>query len=572
MISNQAIADMFAHIADALEVLGENRFKVQAYRRASQTVAELTVGLDTLRQQGPLTDLPHVGESSAQIIEEMLDHGTSPLYDALMIRVPPGLVDMLRVPAIGPKTAARLYHEHEIADLHGLYAAAREGRLRKVKGFGAKTEARIVEAIDAMLSATPRIRLVDALRVMDELVAAMVNLEGVKQAAAAGSVRRGNATAGNLNLVVAAADREAVAHTIMHLPQVAHAARHALELQLTLHNAMQVQVQLVTPAQWGAALVWWTGSQAHVAQLQQLADQHGMLLLKDGLQGDYEAHSEQELYRLLGLDFIPPELREGWGEIEAAREGRLPQLVTASDLRADLHWHTTWSDGRSSLEAMVAAGRALGYTHMAVADHSAYLGVTGGLDGKRLRQQRAEIDTLNQQFAREGSDFQLLQCCEVDILPDGSLALADDILAQLDVVVASPHVALRQERAAATARLIKAIHNPHVDIIGHPTGRLLEARAGADIDLEAVIAAAADTGTALEVNAGPERLDLDGAHVYAALRAGVRISINTDAHAAQHLAHTGLGVLTARRGWATPADVINTWSYAAFQEWINTKG
>jgi DNA polymerase (family 10) len=332
---------------------------------------------------------------------------------------------------------------------------------------------------------------------------------------------------------------------------------------------MQASTALCSPEHWGSALLWWTGSAAHRAALQTLLDGSGTLTAQ-GLNNQGLA-DETAAYHALGLPWIAPELREGWGEVALAHANRLPTLIDIDDIRADLHWHTQWSDGRGTLEAMVEAGQARGYTHMSVADHSAYLGVTGGLKPKQLREQRKAIEALNSEFEAQGIAFRLLQCCEVDILPDGSLALPDEALAGLDIVVASPHVALRQDRESATARLIRAINNPYVDIIGHPTGRLLEERQGLDLDMDQVIAAAAKTDTALEVNAGPERLDLDAPLIRQALQAGVKLSINTDAHDPRHLAGIGLGVLTARRGGAQAIDVINTWNLEALIEWKQTR-
>lgn len=556
MRTNQEIARMFLDIADAMEVLGENRFRLSAYRRAGELIASLTSNLATLRTEQDLTELPHIGVASAQMINDALDQGYSPLYEAMLTRVPPGVLEMLRVPGVGPKSAARLYHEFAISDRAALYAAAREGRLREIKGFGAKTESRIIASIEQILQHSQRLRLVDALRVMDELVAVIGGAAGIAQISPAGSVRRGQSTVGDLDLVAAADNLTQARQTLLALPQVAQGAETDHGVRLALHNGMQVTVALCQPADWGGTLLLWTGNALHrTALLERAAARE--IALERGFA------TEAAAYAALELPWITPELREGWGEIAAAEAGLLPTLIEASDIRADLHWHTQWSDGRDTLEAMVSAGRALGYTHMAVADHSAYLGVTGGLDGRRLREQRSAIDALN--AANPG--FRLLQCCEVDILPDGTLALPDDVLAELDLVVASPHVALRQERATATARLVRAIENPHVDIIGHPTGRLLEERAGADLDMREVIAAAVATDTALEVNAGPERLDLDAPLVRQALQAGARISINTDAHDPRHLAGIGLGVITARRGGAQAADVINTWALDALITW-----
>lgn len=575
MLTNQEITRIVADIADAMEVLGENRFRVAAYRRAADALGALTTSVAALRQSDELTSIPGIGEGIAGIISELLDKGRSDFVDDLLTRVPPGLLDMLRVPEVGPKSAARLFHDEGITDLAALQAAASEGRLRSIKGFGAKTEARILAAINQLLTRTHRLRLMDALPVMDTLLAAIVGLPGVQKVSPAGSVRRGASTVGNLNLLLATEDVTGVRAALHQLPQVASNDPDLGDVVgLTLHNGMYAQVALATPAEWGSALVYWTGSHEHLAQLQALAgkrdwnfDQRGFAVANTLRR----CADEAAVYAALDLPPILPELREGWGELAAASRGELPTVIEPSDIVADLHWHTEWSDGKASLRDMAEAGRALGYQFMSVADHSAYLGVTGGLDAERLRQQRSELDVLNAEYQQASIPFRLLQGCEVDILPDGSLALPDDVLAQLDLVIASPHVALRQSRTEATARLVRAINNPHVDIIGHPTGRLLNTRAGADLDMVQVISAAANTGTILEVNAGPERLDLDAPHIRTALAAGVKLTINTDAHDPRHLAGIGLGVLTARRGGARAADVLNTWSLDALTQWLSKK-
>jgi DNA polymerase (family 10) len=331
-----------------------------------------------------------------------------------------------------------------------------------------------------------------------------------------------------------------------------------------LHNGKACSLYAATPDAWGAALVMWTGSVAHRERLQNLAEQRGLALREDGLwRGDERvpAPAEAAVYAALGLPFVEPELREDWGEIEAALAGKLPVLILPADIRGDLHTHTSWSDGSGTVAEAAEAAYRRGYSYYAITDHGFYMGMVNGLDATRLKAQRAEIDAVNADMRRRGIVFRLLQGSEVDILPDGTLALPDDVLATLDWVVASPHVSLRQDRQIATERLIRAIRNPYVDCIGHPTGRLLLRREGADLDMEAVLAAAAEQGVVLEIDGSYPRLDLDARHVKRALELGIKIAVDSDAHHPRELDGIDYGVLTARRGWATRADVINTWNW-----------
>jgi DNA polymerase (family 10) len=340
-----------------------------------------------------------------------------------------------------------------------------------------------------------------------------------------------------------------------------------------LHNGLQADLIALPPAMWGSALQHFTGSQAHNIRFRALVQELGKSFSEHGFRHEdgsvMPCASEEEVYAAVGLPWIPPELREDTGELEAAREGRLPFLVTLDDIRADLHMHSTWSDGKASIREMAAAARALGRQYIAITDHSAYLGVTNGLDAARLRAQADEINALNAEFEAAGDPFRILRGIEVDITPDGSLALPDDVLVALDIVVASPHVQLRQPVEQATERILRAIRNPHVDIIGHPTGRLIGAREGAELNLDVIGRAAAETGTLLEVNSGPDRLDLDGQAVRRVLQLGAMITINSDSHHPANLPWLRLGVLTARRGWAEAKDVANTWALEQFREWKN---
>jgi DNA polymerase (family 10) len=339
-----------------------------------------------------------------------------------------------------------------------------------------------------------------------------------------------------------------------------------------LHNGFQADLITLPPAMWGSALQHFTGSKAHNIHFRALALARGLSFSEHGfLRADgttLACATEEQVYAAIGLPWIPPELREDSGELEAARDGRLPQLVELADLKADLHMHSTWSDGKASIAEMAAAAQARGYRYMAITDHSAYLGITNGLDAARLTQQAAEVAALNAEYAARGDGFRILRGIEVDITADGSLALPDEVLAELDIVVASPHVSLRQPIEQATERLLRAIRNPHVDIIGHPTGRLIGSREGAEIDLDAIGRAAAATGTLLEVNSGPDRLDLEAASVRRVLELSARITINSDSHHPDNLPWIRLGVITARRGWAEAKNVANTWELDQLREWL----
>jgi DNA polymerase (family 10) len=366
---------------------------------------------------------------------------------------------------------------------------------------------------------------------------------------------------GDIDLVAAADDARIVLAAFAALPHVAQVNQQTeRQIDVQLQNGKQCTLVVVAPPQWGAALALWTASAAHRVRLDALAAQRGFVLHDDALwHGDdlISIPTETAFYEALGLPFIPPELREDWGEIEVAQAGRLPNLIELGDMRADLHTHTTWSDGHNSVAEMGHAARARGYTRYAITDHGLYMGMVNGLDGARLREQRREIDAFNADMERQGETFRLLQGIEVDILPDGALALPDAVLAQLDWVVASPHVSLHQPRPAATERILCAIRNKHVDCIGHPTGRILLRRQGLELDMDAILQAAAETGTVLEVDGAYQRLDLDAEHVKRAIAMGIQIAIDSDAHGIGDLANIEYGVLTARRGWAEAKDVID---------------
>lgn len=561
-LSNQQVAQVFRDLADALEALGENRFKTQAYARAAETIAALPTSLYRYLEAGTLDELPGVGPAITAKLTELLTTGRLEFRERLREQVPDGVLAIMRLPGIGPKTALRLFRELGIHDPEELEDAARQGRIRSVKGLGPRLEARILEALAQQTAAASRFLLGELLPLARELVAALRATTAILTAAeVAGSLRRAAPTAGDINLVAAAPQPVSVVEAFTTLPHLATITyRDGMRVEGLLHNGRRCTLAVATPERWGVLLARWTGSAAHWARLVALAAARGLRLAEDGLwQGDVPVSTpdEQTCYAALGLPWIAPELREDRGEIEAALADQLPRLITLADLRADMHTHTDWSDGRATLQQMAEAALARGYEYYVVTDHGAYMGMVNGLDAARLRQQRAAIDAVNADLQRRGRPLRLLQGVEVDILPDGSLSLPDEALAALDWVVASPHVSLRQERAVFTARLLRAIRNPHVDCIGHPTGRKLLQRQAADVDLDAVIAAALEHGTALELDGAYERLDLDAEQVRQVIAAGVPICVDSDAHHPRDLVNIEYGVLTARRGWATAADVLN---------------
>lgn len=578
-LTNREIADTFGAIADTMEILGEDRFRTQAYRRASEALADLPQPLAVYRAHGDLAGIPGVGKAIAEKIAELLDTGKLQFYERLRERVPPGVLAMLRVPNLGPRTVARLYTELGITSLDALESAARDGRLSGVKGMGAKSIAQILAGIPtARQSDTERRTLLsDALRAAEAILEALRAADpAISRVAYAGSLRRGRPTIGDLDFLAATENPAATVAAFTTLPTVARILEAGeIKAFVQLHNGMQADLIALPPAQWGSALQHFTGSQAHSIRFRERALARGLSFSEHGFRRPdgslITCATEEEVYAALDLPWIPPELREDQGELEAAAGGLLPTLIELGDLRADLHMHTVWSDGKAEIVEMAAAARARGYSHIAITDHSAYLGITNGLDAARLHQQSAVIDALNAEYAAAGDPFRILRGIEVDITPDGGLALADEALAELDLVVASPHVALQQPPEQATERILRAIRNPHVDIIGHPTGRLIDRRQGAPIDLDAIARAAAEHGVLLEVNSGPERLDLEGAAARRALELGATLTINSDAHQPDNLPWVRLGVLTARRGWATAERVANTWPLERLMEWLRRR-
>ena len=573
-MTNDEVARVFENIADLLEIKGESVYRVISYRRAAESIRAQGRRLEDLQREGKLKEIPGVGDAIGAKIEELLTTGRLGFYEDLAEEVPPGLIEVLKISGVGPKKAARFWHELGITAVPELEAAARAGRLRDLPGMGAKSEQAILKSIERLAARqTGRISLGAARPMAERLAERLRTLPGVTAVEPAGSVRRWKETVGDLDLLVAAREPSHVLEAFVAFDEIERVLGQGdTKASVEVVGGLRVQVWVHPPDRFGSALQYATGSQSHNVQLRELALQHGLSLSEHGLKAadghEILCADEAAVYRTLGLPWIPPELREGLGEIEAAGGGRLPTLVTEEDLRGELHAHSDWSDGRASIAAMAEAAIALGLDYLAISDHSPSLGALNGLTPDRLRQQREEIDRVQR---RIGDRLRLLQAAEVEVLADGHLDYDDEILAGLDIVLASLHVSLRQPKDQVTERILRAIANPNVDVIGHPTGRLIGSRAASDVDLEAVYAAAADHGVVLEINAQPDRLDLNDGQARRAWQVGCLLSIHTDAHRPEDLRLRRYGVGVARRAWLPSEAVLNTRPTAALLAWLDSR-
>ncbi|MDD5264071.1 MAG: DNA polymerase/3'-5' exonuclease PolX [Candidatus Bipolaricaulis sp.] len=563
-MKNELVARILHEIADRLDLEGV-QFKPRAYRRAAEVVEALAEPIEDLVADGTHAELPGIGEAIAKKIAEIVETGRLKYHDELKAKLPIDLHTLTRVDGVGPKTAKLLYEALGVKTLDDLEQAARAGRIRTVKGLGEKTEARILRGLAETRGAVERMLLFAALRLAEELVAELRSTGLFERVEYAGSVRRGRETIGDLDILAVSAEPTSAVAAFLALPEVAEIlSRGDTKASVRLGNGVQVDLRVVPSESFGAALQYFTGSKAHNIALRKLAVARGWKLNEYGL---YDAddkplagEDEAGVYRALGLGFIPPELREDAGEIEAAakaaarnRRGGLPRLVELADLQGDLHVHTQASDGLASIADMVAAARARGLKYIAITDHTRFAEVIGGLNVDDVAGQIDAIGKLNKTLR----GFHVLTGIEVNVQPDGSLDLPDEVLAALDVVVAAVHSHFRLTKDEMTARLQRACENEHVDILAHPTGRKIGERPPCDADWDAVFAAAAKTGTALEINANPIRLDLSAELVRRAIGAGCKLSIGSDAHAPEHFEFLRLGVLTARRGWAEAKNVLN---------------
>lgn len=559
-LRNRDIAALFEQLADLLEIEGDNPFRVRAYRNAADTIAGLSTRLTDLVAEGAdLTGYPHIGREIAEKIETIVETGELPALEDVARRVPRELSDLMQIKGLGPRGVKALYDAFHIRSLDDLERVARDGRVRELEGFGAKKEEALLEGIRRLRAAGEQRTRVDVAEGLAEPLREWLGgAEGVKQIEIAGSYRRRRATVGDLDILVACHDGAAVMDRLVDYEEVDEVVSHGTTRStVRLGGGLQVDVRAVEPGSFGAALMYFTGSKAHNVELRQRAADRGWKLNEYGLFDADEliaGRTEKAVYRRLGLVWIPPELREDQGEVAMAAAGGLPKLVTQKQVRGGLHAHTTWSDGRDTLEDMAGAARERGLEYLAVTDHGPKVRVANGLDAKRLREQAKAIEALDAEL----DDIVLLKGCEVDILADGSLDLDDEVLAALDVIVCSIHYNLDLARAEQTERVLRAMDNPHFMIWGHPTAREIGKRDPIDIDLSACLAAAAERGIAVEVNAQPKRLDLGDREARLALEHGCRLSINTDAHSTANLDLLRFGIDQARRAGARGGQVINT--------------
>ncbi len=561
-MNNAEIAQILSEIAALLEIKGENPFKVRAYERAAEAVGDLSQGVEQIRAgEKGLRALPGVGASIAEKIEELLDTSKCRYHEELLQEIPATVFDMLRIPGVGPKTVKLLTERESIFTIEELEAAARAGRLRNLPGMGEKTEQEILKGIAHLREYSKRIDLGLAWSIAENVMLQLREVAPVDKMEAAGSLRRMRETIGDIDILVTSDDPRAVMDEFVELQVVADVvARGPTKSSIVTPAGIQVDLRVVSPESFGAALQYFTGSKQHNVKLRDFAVRKKIKLNEYGafrVDGDEETRVggelEEEMYAALELPLIPPEMREDRGEIEAAREASLPSLVEEKEIKGDLHVHSTWSDGHNSIEEMVRAAKEAGYRYLAVCDHSPSQTVANGLKVDRLRARRNEIEAARKAI----SGIDILEGSEVDIKRDGSLDYPDEVLAELDFVVASIHSGWKMERPAMTERIITAMQNPLVDCIGHPTGRLVGQREPYEVDLDAVLEAAARLGVAMEISADPNRLDLKDTDARRSKELGVKLVIATDAHWANHLSLMRFGVATARRGWIEPADVLN---------------
>lgn len=575
MMNNRQLADTFTLIANLLEIKGEIIYKTLAYRKASENLMSLGREASEYWKEGKLEEIPGVGKAIAEKMDELLSTGKLQFLEKLKKEVPEELAGWLQVPGLGPKKIALIWKTLNITTLAQLEKAAKAGKLRDLPGMGAKSETAILDGLASLARRSGRIPLGRAYPLAQEITGVLKGVQGVSAAEPAGSLRRMRSTVGDLDILVAAKDSSAVMEAFVNLKGVSRVlGKGDTKASIEFTDGVRAQVWVHPPEKFGTALQYATGSKDHNVKLRQIALDKGLSLSEHALtkikgKGEILCATEEDVYRTLGLPWIPPELREDRGEVEAAKANKLPKLIQVKDIKSNLQTHSTWSDGKLFMLEMARAAAKRGIEVIAFTDHSVGLGVAGGMKMEDHKKQAAEIKKIQKEL---GNEILVLHSTEVEIKADGTLDYPDEFLATLDIVVASLHTSLRQPREKITQRLLNAVRNPHVDIIGHPTGReLMPEREGADLDMEIILKAAADSGVAMEINAHPSRLDLDDGLARRARELGVLLSINTDAHSEGDLDMLHYGVAIARRAWLEPKDVINTWSTKKLLDWLKKR-
>jgi DNA polymerase (family 10) len=568
------VADKLEEIGLLLELLGENPFKTRAYGNAARIVRGLDTSLHELIERKALGGMKGIGPALVDKITTLVTTGELPYLDELRKQLPAGMLDWLKIPGLGPKKARAIHVTLGISSLAELEAAAADGKLRDLPGFGETTEKKILSGIARVRENAGRFLRPIALGEANRLTALLASIAGVAHVQVAGSARRGAETSKDIDLVATAQDATPAMDAFATDPGVVEiVGRGPTKCSVRLASGPNADLRVVPPEAFPFALLYFTGSKAHNIALRARAQSLGLKLNEYALIREADGRAvpcedESAIYRALGLPFIPPELREDRGELEAAESGTLPRLITREDLKGVLHCHSTWSDGTNSIEEMADAARAMGLHYLGLCDHSRAAAYAGGMSIERVKEQHQAIDALN---AKSGKRFRVLKGIEVDILADGSLDFPDEVLASFDLVVASVHSRFNLQAAEQTERMIRAVSNPYVDILGHPTGRLLLTRDPYPLDLFAVIDAAAERGVAVEINAHPHRLDLDPAGLRHGLAKGMKTSVNPDAHETAGLADIAYGIDTARRGWCTAGDVLNALPLTALLEWLSLR-
>lgn len=575
-VSNRDVEKLLKNISTLLEIKGETRFRVNAYRNAAESIAQAGGDLKDLVEKGDLNDLPGIGKAIGDKITEYVNTGKLDYYDKLCEEVPEDLLTLSDLPGMGPKRVKAVWEKLGITDIRGLKKAAQDQRVQELEGFGPKIEEKILQALDQKKKSVSdqRYSLGDAWFQAQRIIAKLKKDPSVIKISAGGSVRRMKASVGDVDILAASDRPEDVMDLFTSIKEIEKVLlKGSTKTSVKVKNGMQVDLRVVEPACWGTALQYFTGSQEHNVKMRELSLKKGFSLSEYALSPVKEGQdlffdNEFDLYRYLGLQWIPPELRENWGEVEMAKKNRIPELVSVSDIKGDLQSHSDWSDGRDSLYEMARTAYANGLEYLLATDHSSGLGIAHGISGSKLMEQVEEIERINSEF---NGRFRLLKGIEVEVKSDGDLDLDENVLKELDIVVAGLHSSLRQERKRVTERYLAVVQNPRVHVLAHPTGRLIGSREETDVDWDEVFRAAAENRTLLEINSSPMRLDLPDRLIRRAREFGCRFVINTDAHSAQDLEHLIFGVGTARRGLLTREDVLNTSDMETLLSYINDK-